>query len=197
MPLRQARRREGGLRDLLAATRVLSVPATRNLPSREFDIGLGGFHHMRGDLLRLGDDLVGGERRGAAAEHRGARGEGAAAVGRHVGVAHAARGCRSESMPSLSRQDDLVHRLVALAVRDRARDHRHRAAGIEAAPSPSRRMRLRGLLDDVGDADAAQLAARLAPRRGAARSRRNRRCAAPCRDSSRTRRSRGDRRGRS
>ena len=52
-------------------------------------------------------------------------------------------------------QQDLVHRLVALAVRDRARDHRHRAARVE--PHHYRlTLRLRGLLDDVGKADASE-----------------------------------------
>ena len=55
-------------------------------------------------------------------------------------------------------QQDLVHRLVTLAVRDRARNHRDRAAGIE--PHHDRlALRLRGLLDDIGKADAAQLPA--------------------------------------
>ena len=48
---------------------------------------------------------------------------------------------------------DLVHRLVTLAVRYRAGNDRHRAARIE--PHHDRlALRLRGLLDDVGKADA-------------------------------------------
>ena len=45
----------------------MSVPATREFALAEFDVGFGRFQHMRGDLLALVDDLVGGEHAGAAA----------------------------------------------------------------------------------------------------------------------------------
>jgi len=41
---------------------------------------------MCSDLLRLGDDFVGRDRRSTAAEYRGARGIGAATVGCQIGV---------------------------------------------------------------------------------------------------------------
>ena len=36
-----------------------SVPATVNLRVGELDVGLGGFQHVRGELLALHDDLLG------------------------------------------------------------------------------------------------------------------------------------------
>ena len=127
-------------------------------PVDEFDVVLSRLHRMRRELARLGDDLVGGNRRGTAAEHGGARGVGTATVGGEIGV-----GVRHTDVGLVETkavaQQDLVHRLVPLAVRDRAGDHRDRAAGIE--PHHHRlALRLRGLLDDIGKADAAQPLAR-------------------------------------
>jgi len=86
---------------------------------------------MCSDLLRLGDDFVGRDGRSTAAEYRGARGIGAATVGCQIGV-----GVRHPDVglvePESVAEPDLVHRLVALPVRYRARD------GVTVPPGSSR-----------------------------------------------------------
>src|SRR5262249_51499720 len=59
----------------------------------------------------------------------------------------------------LVREDDLVHRLVALALRRRAGKEGDRAGGVEADFRRLAAWRRGGALDRVDDADAAQLAA--------------------------------------
>jgi hypothetical protein len=155
-PLGQPRRHIGGRGHILQSDRAVGADDAKG-PVGEFDVILGRFQRVRCDPMRLGNYLVGRDRRGAAAEHGGARGIGAAAVGCQIGVGmrHADVGLVE---PKPMAQQDLVHRLVALAVRDRARDHRYRPAWVESHHYRLA-LRLRGLLDDVGKADASELPA--------------------------------------
>jgi hypothetical protein len=92
------------------------VPTTRKVAS-EFDVVLGRLQRVRRNLSRLDDDFVGRHCRSTAAEHGGTPGVGAAAVGCQIGVGmREADVGRVETRPMA--QQDLVHRLVTLAVRD-------------------------------------------------------------------------------
>ena len=131
----------------------------REIAVGEFDVGVGGFEQMRGKRLALGDDLVGRHPQGRAADHRRARAVGADAEGDAVGVAVDVLYVAGSS-PSFSFEHLLEGRLVALALVLAAHQQRRIAAWVEAdlgefLTGPGR------LLDRVGDADAAQFAARL------------------------------------
>ena len=161
----------------------LSVPATVNLPSVELDVvGSAASSICAAIFLRLGDDLVGGDGARRCRRARRARAEGAGADRRPVGVAvlnadvdrDRCRACRQTiclNVVSWPWPCEIVPGSRSACRRDRI------------ASRPSRRRPATVCSIDVGEADAAQLAARLAPPRGAARSRRSRPCAAPCRDS--------------
>ena len=168
--------RLGGLNDLRRdlADRQRPVRARRGKEAiLELDLVRLGAEQMRGDRLGLGHDLLGREIDRRPAERRRARAAGALADRNLVGVAldvmHLV-GIDAEPVA----QQLLVDRLVPLALGDRARQQGHGAAAVEAHLG-----RLEaaggGALDRVGDAEAAQSAAR--PRFGAAalRTRRRRR----------------------
>ena len=84
-PFGDPRRHIGGRGHILQSHHAVGANHAKG-PVGEFDVVLGRFQCVRCDPIRLGDYLVGRDRRGAAAEHRGARGIGAAAVGRQIGV---------------------------------------------------------------------------------------------------------------
>ena len=142
-----------------------SVPAMVKRPSLNSMSAFGRLQQMRRELLALGDDLLADQDDGAAAHGGGARAAGAHAERDRVGVA-------LDELDPLRIDAEPVHqdlRLdggVALAVRDRAGDEGHAAERIEA-DFGGLDGRVGGLLDGVGDADAAQHAALrgfLAPR---------------------------------
>ncbi len=129
-----------------------------NLPSLEHDVVLGGFHHVGGELLALGDDLVGGH---AAARCRRATIEREPKVPVPIAtwsVSPYWKRTRSGGMPSLSAMIWRNAVLVALAVVVRAHRDGERAGRIEAQLGVLDQAGI-GRLDRVGDADAAQLAA--------------------------------------
>ena len=176
MPLGSLRRRRTTSRATSARSTALSVPATMNLPSLEHDVVLAGLHQVGGDLLALGDDLVG---RGEDARCRRTTVEREPNVPVPIATWSVS--------PYLKRMrlgrdaelvgDDLAERgLVALAVVVRADRDGQRAGRIEADLGVLDQAGVRGL-DRVGDADAAQLAALARLARGAPQSRRSRPCA--------------------
>src|SRR6185312_2813700 len=100
------------------------------------------------------------EYRGRAADDCSARAEGSDAPDDLVGVSlEEVDLTRIDA--ELVREDDLVHRLVALALRRRAGEEGERASGIEADLGGLAARRRRSALDRVDDAKAAQLAALL------------------------------------
>ncbi len=118
-----------------------SVPATAKLPVGELDVGLGRFQQVGGDLLRLGDDLVGRHPQGRAADHGRARAAGADAERDPVGVAVDildVAGVEAE----LFGQDLLEGRLVALALvlgaHEESSDCRSGESGSRRIPGPVR-----------------------------------------------------------
>ena len=112
-----------------------------------------------------------------AADHGRARAVGAGAERDDVGVAiDIADVFRIEA--ELLDRDLAEAGLVSLPLMDRAHQQRRLAAGIEAQLGEFRAGRGRAL-DRIGDAEAAQLAALLALRRGVSRSRRRRRASTP------------------
>ena len=130
----------------------------------EIDVGLGGFEQMRGDRLRLIDDPLGREIDRRAAQGRRARATAALAdrdlLGIALDVMHLV-GTEAEPVAD----ELLIDRLVPHALSDRARNHRHGAAAVEAQFGGLKAAR-RGALDRVGKAEATQFAA--AMRLGAA-----------------------------
>ena len=154
----------------------------------ELDLVTVGAEDGSGDGLRFGDDLLGREMNRRPAERRRTRAAGAFADRHLVGVAlHVMHLIGMDAEPVAEQL--LVDRFVPLALGDRARQQRYGAGAVEAdfrRLEPARR----GALDRVRDAEAAQFAALPRARRGAARTRRNRRGRAPCRGSFRTRRNR-------
>ena len=114
-------------------------------------------HHMGRDLLRLVDDLVGGDGHSRAAQRRGARTARAFTKEDLIGVALEIMdlvGMDAEGV----RNDLLEDGLVALALGHRTREHRDGPRPVKAhfGALIARRS---GFLDGVGNTDAAQLAA--------------------------------------
>src|SRR5690348_522858 len=135
-----------------------SVPATEKFPSANSMSASAASEKMRGNAFALGDYLVGGHPQGRAADHRRARSVGADAKGDTIGVAvDVLHGRWIE--PELFIQHLLEGGLVALALVLAAHQQGRVAAWVKADLGEflagSRR-----LLDRVGNADAAQLAAR-------------------------------------
>ena len=115
----------GGEADLRRWSRCLSVPATLNMPFSNSMSSTDGLQQMGGDLLALGDDLVGRLDDGRAADRERARAVGAHAERHRAGVA-------VDDLDLLDRHAELVGddlgegRLVALAVAVRAGEDRAR-----------------------------------------------------------------------
>ncbi len=80
-------RRLGDLGDADAPVGAGDREVAAIVADRELDVDIGRFEQMGGDAFALGDDLVGGEPQGRAADHRRARAVGADAEGDAVGVA--------------------------------------------------------------------------------------------------------------
>ena len=83
---RQPRRVEGGARHFLDAKAAVGA-GDREQAVLEDDVGLRRFQQMGGDLAALLNQLLGGVRRGGAADRERARTAGAAAEGDHRAVA--------------------------------------------------------------------------------------------------------------
>ncbi len=150
---------ERGLRHLVDAEAAVGA-GDGEAAVLELHVGFRRLQHVGGELLALGDDLFADQHDGAAAHSGRARAAGAHAERDRVGVALDELdpvGIDAEPVDQHLRLD----RVVALAVRDRAGDERHAAERIEA-DFRGLDGRVGGLLDGVGDADAAQHAA---PRR--------------------------------
>ena len=130
---------------------------------------LAGFQHVGGDLLALGDDLVGRLDDGGTAHRQRTRAVGAERVVRATGVA-VQHGDVLERNPQLVRNDLRERGFVALAVAVRAGDHGDRAGNVHAhlahleqphaSAKGERHLRRRkaARFDVAGKADAALLA---------------------------------------
>jgi hypothetical protein len=157
----------------LAECHLLVGALDREGPVLELDIGLRRFHHVGGDLLGLGLDLVEGARHGAHAHSRRPRAVGAHAELHLVGVAvHDGHlvDVHAEALGHQLRK----HRFVALAVAVRTGQHFNGAGRVhpdlgrfpQADTGPQRTDRRRrgdtAGLDVAGEADAAGLPLRAA-----------------------------------
>ena len=119
----------------------------------KLDIGLGGLQQVGGYFLSFVDKFIGCDRGRGAAENGGAGRKGAAAPRCGIGVA--------VGNPNVIRvdaepvgDDDLVHRVVALTMRNGTGNDGERAGGFEldADGFPGK---LCGLFDEICDTDPA------------------------------------------
>ena len=154
-PFRQFRRIGGGAGDVADGDGLVGF-LRREYTVFEFQIVDTDLEHMRGDLLRLCDDLVGGCGHRRSAGRRRARAAGALAKEHCVGVArHIGDFLWINSEPVAY---DLLERgLVPLPLIVRAGEQRDRARAVEA-DFRALIARASGALDRVGEAEPAQLA---------------------------------------
>ncbi len=135
-------------------------PDDGEAPAREFDIGGSRLHDEAGDLLAAGDDLRTRLDHGRAARHHRARPAGAAADEQGIAVALQQPDAVEGDAEPVD-QDLSQGRGMALAVVERAGDHRQRAVRLEADAAHFLRRRRRHF-EIAADAAAAQLAVRAA-----------------------------------
>ena len=129
------------------------VFGVENTPSWEIQIALGDVEHLRGDCLRLRDDLLGREMESRSGQSGRARSAGAFAEEHLVGVALDVLHLRRIE-PEPVADDLLERRLVSLALAVRTGEHRHRAIAVETDFRTLERSCARAL-DRIGDAEAA------------------------------------------
>ena len=154
VPASRARRRHVEQRDRAVGADDCEIPVG------EDDVGVRRFQRLRRDALALVDDRVGGAPDRRAAHIGGARAAMAAAHRDQVGIALPQPDQRVGNAEPVG-EDLRKRRLVALADGLRAGDQRHAAVDLEADIDVFVR-RAAGALDVVGEAEAAQHAARLA-----------------------------------